>query len=135
MSRFLLAAAVSLSTAGLLAEDTVEFLTGSTVTGRVVEIRKDQREFDLEMKIGQYVWEVINPNRSKWREGIKFLHHVVAVNENNRAAQKKALNQLGKPWRRQRGDSVVNVERSVIASRVAYPSIGSCDNDKSCRQT
>ncbi len=194
-------AGVSLCAADVLAEDSVEFLTGSTVTGRVVEIRKDQREFDIEVTIGgrtfvrtypynkvhavtlngkryvlnerpggaggshsapspgnsggtagrtvrversreevtrlietvgrtppdwfdsvslnyprtldlswpnpakkewngqkyigQYVWEIINPNRSKWREGIKLLHHVVAVNENNRVAQRKALNQLG----------------------------------------
>jgi len=198
---FLWAAVLSLSAVNALAGDTVEFLAGSTVAGKVVEIRKDQREFDIEVSIGgrtfvrtypygkvhavtlngkryelnerpggtgdshagssagnpegtagstvgversreevvklietvgrtppewfdsvalefprtldlswpdpgkkewnsrkyigQYVWEVINPNRSKWREGIKFLHHVVAVNENNRAAQRKALNQLG----------------------------------------
>jgi uncharacterized protein with FMN-binding domain len=201
MLRLLLFGASSLLAAAVSAEDSVEFLTGSTVTGRVVEIRKDRREFDIEVKIGgrtfvrtypynrvhavtlngkryvlnerpggaggshvapssgnpggtaesavriersreevvklietvgrtppdwfdsvplnyprtldlswpnpgkkewnsrkyigQYVWEVINPNRSKWREGIKFLHHVVAVNENKRSAQRKALNQLG----------------------------------------
>jgi len=201
MPRFLLVAALSLFAVDVSAEDSVEFLTGSTVTGKLVEIRKDQREFDIEVKIGgrtfvrtypyskvhavtlngkryvlnerpgdvggshvapssgspggttgptvrversreevtrlietvgrtppdwfdsvplnyprtldlswpdpgkkewnsrkyigQYVWEVINPNRSKWREGVKLLHHVVAVNENNRSAQKKTLNQLG----------------------------------------
>ncbi len=44
---------------------------------------------------GQYVWDVINPNRAKWREGIKLLHHIVAVNKDNRGAQVKAMNQLG----------------------------------------
>jgi uncharacterized protein with FMN-binding domain len=193
-------AAISLSAAEVVAEDTVEFLSGSTVTGTVLEIRKDQREFDIEVTIagrtltrtypysrvhavtlngtryvlnerttgldhshatssgnpsdgsatavrvqrsreevtrlidtlgqtppdwldsvplnyprtlvlswpepgkkewnsrkyiGHYVWDVINPNRNKWREGIKLLDHVVAVNKNNRSAQRKALNQLG----------------------------------------
>lgn len=44
---------------------------------------------------GQYVWDVINPNRNKWREGIKLLHHIVAENKDNRRAQVKAMNQLG----------------------------------------
>lgn len=44
---------------------------------------------------GQYVWNVINPNRNRWREGVKLLHHIVAVNKDNRASQVKAMNQLG----------------------------------------
>ncbi|MDP6443914.1 MAG: FMN-binding protein [Pirellulaceae bacterium] len=44
---------------------------------------------------GHYVWDVINPNPSRWREGVKLMHHLVAANENNRVAQVKAMNQLG----------------------------------------
>ncbi len=175
-----------------LAADTLEFLSGTKVTGKMKEIRKEKREFDFEAKIGDqrltrtykfskvhavtmngkryiltarpddrgttpepikriqrtreevpalidsvgrtppdwfdstpldyprsldlswpnipdpvnknwnnrkhmghYVWDVINPNRNKWREGIRFLHHVVAVNKDNRGAQVKTMNQLG----------------------------------------
>jgi len=45
--------------------------------------------------IGHYVWDVINPNESKWREGVKLMHQIVAQNQNNRQAQVKAMNQLG----------------------------------------
>ncbi len=44
---------------------------------------------------GQYVWDVVNPNEAKWHEGIKLLHHIVAVNQDNRSSQVKAMNQLG----------------------------------------
>jgi uncharacterized protein with FMN-binding domain len=54
-----------------------------------------KKEWNNQKFVGQYVWEIINPNRSKWREGIRLLHHVVAVSEDKPATQKKALNQLG----------------------------------------
>lgn len=44
---------------------------------------------------GHYVWDVINPNPSRWREGIKLMYHIIAVNKNNRHVQIKAMNQLG----------------------------------------
>lgn len=44
---------------------------------------------------GQYVWDVINPNPNKWREGVRVMHHIIDVNRNNRGAQVKAMNQLG----------------------------------------
>ena len=53
------------------------------------------KNWDSRKHVGHYVWEVINPNLSRWRDGIRFLHHVMEVNENNRGAQVKAMNQLG----------------------------------------
>lgn len=44
---------------------------------------------------GQYVWDVINPNPNRWREGVKLMHHIIDENGNNRMAQVKAMNQLG----------------------------------------
>ena len=52
-------------------------------------------EWNNQKFVGQYVWQIINPNPGKWREGIKLLHHIVAVNKDNPTALKKALNQLG----------------------------------------
>ncbi len=44
---------------------------------------------------GQYVWDNINPNPGRWREGVKLMHHLVEVNRNNPQARLKAMNQLG----------------------------------------
>jgi len=54
-----------------------------------------KKEWNSRKFVGQYIWDVVNPNSSRWREGIRFLHHVVAVNKGKPAAQKKAMNQLG----------------------------------------
>jgi uncharacterized protein with FMN-binding domain len=54
-----------------------------------------KKEWNNQKFVGQYVWDIINPNPGKWREGIRLLHHVAAVNKDNPATQKKALNQLG----------------------------------------
>ncbi|MCG3179995.1 MAG: hypothetical protein BIFFINMI_02349 [Phycisphaerae bacterium] len=35
--------------------------------------------------ISQYIWDIINPNQSRWQEGVKLLHHVVATNKNDSA--------------------------------------------------
>ncbi len=33
--------------------------------------------------MGQYIWDVINPNPSKWRGGIKLVHHCMTLHESN----------------------------------------------------
>lgn len=43
---------------------------------------------------GQYVWDIINPNPNRWREGVKLMHYIIDQNANNRGAQIKAMNQL-----------------------------------------
>jgi len=52
-------------------------------------------KWDNQLYPGQYVWDVINPNPNRWREGVRLVHHLVAVNKGNRGAQVKAMNQLG----------------------------------------
>jgi len=54
-----------------------------------------KQHWDNQKFVGQYVWDVINPNESRWREGVKLLHHVVEVNQDNPAIRVKAMNQLG----------------------------------------
>jgi len=172
-----------LGLASASAEDLVEFLSGVTVTGEVKEIRKADKEFDLEVKIGgrtltrtysfsevhavtmegkrhvltpkgdapsssgatrskdevnrlinemgttppdwfdsvtldypqsidlswpqasgpwnpqknvgQFMWSSINENPRRWKEGTKFMHHVLSVNKDNPAVLQKAFTQLG----------------------------------------
>ena len=44
---------------------------------------------------GHYVWDVINPEPGKWKEGVKLMYHMIQANRSNRNAQNKAMNQLG----------------------------------------
>lgn len=166
------------------AQDLVEFLNGTTITGTIKEIRKSDKEFDIEVKIGnramirsysfsqvhavtmqgkryvltwkqappsaagevtrsrdevnrlinelgtsppdwfdsvslnyprsidlswpqpsgpwdprknvgQFMWSVINENPGRWKEGTKFMHHVLSINQDNPEVQQKAFTQLG----------------------------------------
>jgi len=33
--------------------------------------------------MGQYIWDVINPNPSRWREGVRLLHHLLTLHKDN----------------------------------------------------
>jgi len=181
-----------------LAQDTIEFLSGTSATGRVVEIRKDRREIDFELQIagqqatrtypyaqvhavnyrgkryiltplpnspdeardatgdaprdagrgttqrsredllrlittqgnsppelfgetkldypatldlawpepapgpwdnqrnvGQYIWDVINPNPHKWRSGIVLMHHLLTESQQDDARSRRIMASLG----------------------------------------
>ncbi len=54
-----------------------------------------KKEWNNQKFVGHYVWDVINPNRSKWHEGVRLMHHIIDGNKSNAAAKKKSMNQLG----------------------------------------
>jgi uncharacterized protein with FMN-binding domain len=45
--------------------------------------------------VGQFLWSVINENPSRWREGIRFLHHLLKVHKDNPETLKRTMNALG----------------------------------------
>lgn len=47
-----------------------------------------------QLNVGQYLWDIIHPNPRRWREGVKFVHHVLSSNRNNPDAIKKGVNAL-----------------------------------------
>jgi uncharacterized protein with FMN-binding domain len=46
--------------------------------------------------VGQYLWDVINPNPSRWREGVKLVNHVMILNKDNPAKVRRSLETLGR---------------------------------------
>jgi uncharacterized protein with FMN-binding domain len=44
--------------------------------------------------VGQFIWERINPNANKWREGVRFLHHILSTTKDNDVRQ-RAMRSLG----------------------------------------
>ena len=44
--------------------------------------------------LGQYIWNNINENPSKWKEGVRLLHHVLTVNEKDAVKLKQTMNAL-----------------------------------------
>ena len=54
--------------------------------------------WNSQRNIGQYVWDVINPNPSKWRSGARFMHHLLERSEGNPQLQQRIMNELGRMY-------------------------------------
>jgi len=48
--------------------------------------------------VGQYVWDVINPNPGKWKEGVRLMHHLLNVNENQPQTRLLVMTELGRMY-------------------------------------
>jgi uncharacterized protein with FMN-binding domain len=45
--------------------------------------------------VGQYLWDVINPNENKWREGVRLMHHLLTLHKDDAAKRTRAMSTLG----------------------------------------
>ena len=50
--------------------------------------------WDSSKNVGQYIWDRINPNPGKWREGIRLVHHLMSTTQ-DKALQQRAMLTLG----------------------------------------
>jgi uncharacterized protein with FMN-binding domain len=48
--------------------------------------------------MGQYVWDVINPNPTKWREGVVLMHHLLRVNQDRSEVRQRVMIELGRMY-------------------------------------
>jgi uncharacterized protein with FMN-binding domain len=56
------------------------------------------KDWNNQKNVGQYLWDVINPNTAKWREGVKFMHHLLTVNKDQPDVAQRAMNDLGRMY-------------------------------------
>jgi hypothetical protein len=47
--------------------------------------------------VGQYIWDRINPNPGKWREGIRLMHHLMSTTQ-DKTLQQRAMLTLGEMY-------------------------------------
>jgi uncharacterized protein with FMN-binding domain len=52
-------------------------------------------KWNNQKNVGQYIWDVINPNPHRWREGIKLVHHLMVKHKNDRAKLARSMQSLG----------------------------------------
>ncbi len=48
--------------------------------------------------VGQYVWDVINPNPSKWRQGVRLMHHLLILNKDDVEVRTRVMTALGRMY-------------------------------------
>lgn len=48
--------------------------------------------------VGQYIWDVVNPNPNKWREGVRLMHHLLTLHKDDREARQRVMQELGRMY-------------------------------------
>jgi uncharacterized protein with FMN-binding domain len=46
--------------------------------------------------MGAYLWDIIDPNPRRWKEGVKLVHHTLTLNKADAGAQQRAMGTLSK---------------------------------------
>lgn len=59
---------------------------------------KPEGGWNNQKNVGQYIWDVINPNPSRWREGVKLMHHLLTLHKDDAAKRTRAMNELGRMY-------------------------------------
>lgn len=54
--------------------------------------------WDPSKNVGQFIWTSINENEGRWKEGIRFLHHLLVVNQKNPALTRRTMEALGRMY-------------------------------------
>ncbi len=55
---------------------------------------KPTEPWDAKKNVGQFIWEIISSNPSRWREGVKFVHQLLIRNQNSPLATQHAMDSL-----------------------------------------
>ena len=44
---------------------------------------KPPQGWDNQKNVGQFVWDVVNPNPGRWREGVRLMHHLLTLHKDD----------------------------------------------------
>jgi len=53
-----------------------------------------QGGWNNQKNVGQYLWDIVNPNETRWRGGIKFMHHLLTVHQKDEAKRQRVMQSL-----------------------------------------
>jgi uncharacterized protein with FMN-binding domain len=46
--------------------------------------------------MGQFIWDIVNPNPGRWKEGVKLVHRLMILNKNDPAKITRSMSTLGR---------------------------------------
>jgi uncharacterized protein with FMN-binding domain len=61
-------------------------------------IRAPEGGWNNQKNVGQYIWDIINPNPGKWKEGVKLLHHLLALDKDDPEKRTRDMEALGRMY-------------------------------------
>jgi uncharacterized protein with FMN-binding domain len=50
------------------------------------------------VNVGQYLWDIINPNQNRWREGIRLMHYLLKLHQNDSEKLQRDMRRLGRMY-------------------------------------
>ena len=53
-------------------------------------------KWDARRNVGQYLWDIINPNPGRWKEGIRLVHYLMVRHKDDRAKLARSMQTLGR---------------------------------------
>jgi uncharacterized protein with FMN-binding domain len=56
---------------------------------------KPDGAWDNQRNVGQYIWDIVNPNPGRWRGGVKLMYHVMSRQQNEPALHRRDMRDLG----------------------------------------
>lgn len=56
------------------------------------------KQWNAQKFIGQYIWDIIDPNPGRWREGVKLVHHALTTNKNDPQAIERSIDALSRMY-------------------------------------
>lgn len=51
--------------------------------------------WDNQKNVGQFIWDIINPNPDRWRSGVRLMHFLLSRHANDAEIRKRAMTTLG----------------------------------------
>jgi uncharacterized protein with FMN-binding domain len=54
--------------------------------------------WDNQKNMGQYIWDIINPNPGRWRSGVRLIHHLMAMHKDDATLRQRAMQALGEKY-------------------------------------
>lgn len=55
---------------------------------------KAEGKWNNQKNVGQYIWDIINPNERRWHAGIKLVHHCMSLHKNDRNLLARDIDKL-----------------------------------------
>ena len=83
--------------------------------------------------VDHYIWDIINTNARRYRGGVRLMHHLLVVNQQNEGTRARVMNELGRMyfeffrdyaraafwWRQAKVDQNPNFNQTPNAARLA----------------
>ena len=60
--------------------------------------RPPNMEWNNQRNVGQYLWDIINPNPNKWKSGIRFMHFMLEKHAEDVEVRTRVMERLGKMY-------------------------------------